>query len=476
MDLDMMHAQQSQGVLALRVHRRSNVVHADGRPARRVTRRWGGPGRIVALLVFTLACGLFLAVVEAGAAEFYIAVDGSDDNAGTIDQPFATFPHAIDLAGPGDTIFVRGGTYLLTQRITIEKAGREGEPIRLHAMPGEQPVLDFSGNPIRSHPAGNYALMRLDAVGVALVEGAEYWHIKDLTIQSTPFLGMTINGSHNVLEQLTLRWHQGTGLSVGGSHNLVLNCDSYENFDPQRNGEDADGFAAKFGGVGEGNVFRGTRAWANSDDGYDFWHAANPVLIEHCWAFDNGYQRAGWEERFEQRDESFRGDGLGFKLGQDASAFVLNYVVAFGNKAYGIDENGNGSVDGVTINHATLVNNAKDGNPIQISLNDGRPHTIRNTIAFDVDGSGVTQFDSAVTDIHNSWNVDTGITVTAADFVNLDMAQLLEDAKAPRKPDGSLPEIGLRLAPDSDLIDAGTNVNLPYQGGAPDLGAFEHQP
>ena len=36
--------------------------------------------------------------------------------------------------------------------------------------------------------------------------------------------------------------------------------------------------------------------------------------------------------------------------------------------------------------------------------------------------------------------------------------------------------IGLRLAPSSRLIDAGTDVGLPYHGSAPDLGAFEKAP
>ena len=44
----------------------------------------------------------------------------------------------------------------------------------------------------------------------------------------------------------------------------------------------------------------------------------------------------------------------------------------------------------------------------------------------------------------------------------------------PRLADGSLPDLDfLKLSPDSDLIDAGVNVGLPYNGSAPDLGAFE---
>jgi hypothetical protein len=45
---------------------------------------------------------------------------------------------------------------------------------------------------------------------------------------------------------------------------------------------------------------------------------------------------------------------------------------------------------------------------------------------------------------------------------------------APRKPDGSLPDVNLfHLAQGSNLIDKGINVGLPYNGNAPDLGAFE---
>jgi hypothetical protein len=288
--------------------------------------------------------------------------------------------------------------------------------------------------------------------------------------------GIRVYGSHNTFERLVLIDNQASGLEITGkegwtpSYNLVLNCDSYLNFDPQTNGEDADGFAAKFNTLGPGNVFRGLSAWSYSDDGYDFWHATHPVLIENCWSFDNGFYRPEWEDEV---SGSWRGDGLGFKLGQDAAELVPNHVVAFGNKAFGIDENGNGSTGGVTINNATLLITAKDGNPMQIQLNDGRPHTVRNTIAFDVDGSGVTSFDGAVDDAFNTWY---GLGASAADFVNIEMTQLFADAMAPREPDGSLPAIRLHLDPSSHLIDAGTDVGLPYYGTAPDLGAFEVVP
>ena len=59
--------------------------------------------------------------------------------------------------------------------------------------------------------------------------------------------------------------------------NLILNVDSFANYDPAKHGENADGFAAKFRDLGPGNVFRGCRSFGNSDDGWDFWAAANGV-------------------------------------------------------------------------------------------------------------------------------------------------------------------------------------------------------
>ena len=45
---------------------------------------------------------------------YYLALDGSDDNDGSIDQPFATFDHAKDSLKPGDTLHIRGGCLLYT--------------------------------------------------------------------------------------------------------------------------------------------------------------------------------------------------------------------------------------------------------------------------------------------------------------------------------------------------------------------------
>ena len=40
-----------------------------------------------------------------------MAPQGNDTNPGTVNQPLQTFRAAITIAGPGDVIYARGGTY-----------------------------------------------------------------------------------------------------------------------------------------------------------------------------------------------------------------------------------------------------------------------------------------------------------------------------------------------------------------------------
>ncbi len=129
-----------------------------------------------------------------GARCYYVAPDGDDAAAGTIEAPFQTFHAALALVGPGDFIYARGGTYGLVnstvsgyQRLPRDAfptpcppelvetsgtcqvevrafasirrwsgwpapdqaaaafdipAGEPGRPITLRNFPGEVPVLD----------------------------------------------------------------------------------------------------------------------------------------------------------------------------------------------------------------------------------------------------------------------------------------------------------------------------------------------
>lgn len=100
--------------------------------------------RIKPLIVPLIVAAALLSLVlpaAARAADYYVAFDGSDAHAGTDpDAPLATLQRAADLMEPGDTCYVRGGTYRQSVRTTT--SGEPGRPIRFQAMPGETVLLD----------------------------------------------------------------------------------------------------------------------------------------------------------------------------------------------------------------------------------------------------------------------------------------------------------------------------------------------
>jgi hypothetical protein len=365
----------------------------------------------------------------------YVATDGNDSNPGTQQQPFRTPHKAVALVQPGETIYIRGGMYRLGRTVTVAKDGSEAKHIKLWAYTGETAVLDFS----KAGPGARGLKIR-----------GSFWHMKGLVITKAGDKGVHVAGSHNIIEK-TITHRNGDGgikIDTGASNNLVLNCDSYLNYDRATRGKNADGFAAKHG-LGKGNAFIGCRAWNNSDDGFDLMEAGTAVVLEHCWAWANGQNI--WQ------DPNFNGNGVGFKLGDGPGEHVVVRCLAWANAKSGFNIQGNTS--SVTLYNNTAWNNGRD-----YFFDDNHPHKLRNNISF----QGEVVMWAGIDHKNNSWN--GGLTVTQDDFASLDDSGM----KGPRSPDGKLPDSNfLKPVPSSDLIDAGINVGFDYEGSAPDLGAFE---
>jgi len=256
--------------------------------------------------------------------------------------------------------------------------------------------------------------------------------------------------------------------------NLIKNCDSFHNFnyDPARTpriGNNADGFGAKFI-IGPGNVFYGCRAWENSDDGFDFWRAANTIVVENCWTFGNG------DASVFGNPDNFEGNGNGFKLGGDnvRGDHIVIRSVAFDNIGYfsdgrtrnakGFDFNNNPGA--MTLIHNTAFNNGRNYIfPLQPP--DTQSFFINNLSVLPVNLHAQLPLNAVV--VGNSWQNETDITADM--FLSLDT----ELAKGPRQQDGSLPDIDLlRPVPDSFIINGGVAIAEPFYGTAPDIGAYEY--
>ncbi|MCE7001046.1 right-handed parallel beta-helix repeat-containing protein [Saccharothrix sp. S26] len=267
------------------------------------------------------------------AAALYVATNGDDGNPGTLAAPLRTIQRGVDLAQPGTTIHVRGGTYAPSTNIQLLKNGTASQPITLRNYNGERVVIDGENMPYTPGEVGS-SIPRADR-GAVHVEG-DHWRLIGLEIVHGPYGVFGLDTNNTVFDRLVTRDNYESGLHLQGasSNNQILNLDSYGNRDPRKNGESADGLAIKEGS-GSGNVVRGARLWHNSDDGLDYWMFSSPILTENTLAWGNGFNR--WNL------PGFTGDGNGFKLGGNgvAADHTVRNAMAWDNAAGGFVDNNN---------------------------------------------------------------------------------------------------------------------------------------
>ena len=82
----------------------------------------------------------------------YVAVGGRDDNPGTLARPWRTIGFAASRLRPGDTLLVRGGTYLERPKVAV--SGTAAAPVTIQSYPGETAVID--SGPAQLRTAGNH--------------------------------------------------------------------------------------------------------------------------------------------------------------------------------------------------------------------------------------------------------------------------------------------------------------------------------
>ncbi|MBD2744797.1 right-handed parallel beta-helix repeat-containing protein [Coleofasciculus sp. FACHB-1120] len=128
---------------------------------------------------------------------YYVATNGSDSNSGTQSSPFATITYAAYKAKPGDTVYVRGGTYSFTKEQYIGSIGTSSNPIRYQSYPGEKAILDGSKTPSNTNIvnlAGAYNIFKGFEVKNSKFTGIVSWGGNNLQILNNTIYNSYRNG------------------------------------------------------------------------------------------------------------------------------------------------------------------------------------------------------------------------------------------------------------------------------------------
>ena len=465
--------------------------------------------------------------------EIWCSPDGNDATAdGSEQNPFYDLQKAVDIAQPGDRIWMKAGTYVYDKRININDTN--GEPDKMIELFGKggQAVLDFSGMPYHAHSGNPLQGIR---------HTSSYWHFKNIDITNASDNGMLIernkptggsasdilnhtqDGHDNIIELCNFYKNGDTGLQMKNlaANNKVINCDSYLNCDEDEG--DADGFAPKLS-VGDNNYFYGCRAWANSDDGWDVFYKKEggfgdnmTVIIENSISYKNGFLALD--------KVAPKGNGNGFKCGSNQGAMnvFMNRCLAVYNKAKGFDQNHNAgdiilnNCTGIT-NTSVLASSSDKTYSYRIyeAIASGHEVRLTNCIAINDndatdkrDSSGQTKpSEHGKNSQWGRFEIDetlSGLTATNCEFQKahpdffIDVTNH-EELIGPRDEDGNLPETtfahikkeashkmydGSTVTSDQLLIDKGVQVEattyrgiavngIEFVGEAPDLGAYEY--
>lgn len=400
----------------------------------------------------------------------YISPSGNDANPGTLASPYRTIQKGWSVSLAGDTLYCRGGTYATGSTIVIAgKSGTAAKQINIFNFPTEAPVFDYSGT---SHSSST--------TGLSLSSNVNFTHIKGLRFTGIPQvnnayhygIALGSNCSNNILENCSVDHIGGSGINMADNcnNNLVLNCDASYCADPMSTVPygGSNGFDITNQTTSSGNIFRFCRAWWISDDGYDCFNTNGTVTYQGCWAFWNGYIPGTF---------TAAGNGDGFKAGPTPTTVTtvlrtFTQCLSFENRLNGFDENfnSNGTFPSIIYN-CTAYKNVDRG--FQFGLPFTEVNIVKNNIAYfnsptPLAAGNQANINPQSTQSNNSWL--GGFTLNDAQFLSVSSTGM----DGPRQADGSLPVLNfMRLAPGSNFIDAGVNVGLPFNGSAPDLGAFE---
>jgi len=190
---------------------------------------------------------------------FFVATTGSDENPGTVGSPWLTLRHAVSRLRPGDTLYLRGGTYTGFDNTVDSQTG----PVPSGTTwSNAVTIASYRGERATIRPPNNISAVRLttgapaylifadltidmaesevgaDATGV-FVDGGHHIRLLRLDVANSKTFGVGFSENSEFNEVISSKIHDsgyagsditiGHGLYISGGNNLFEDNDVYDN-------------------------------------------------------------------------------------------------------------------------------------------------------------------------------------------------------------------------------------------------------
>jgi hypothetical protein len=371
---------------------------------------------------------------------YYVATTGSDSNDGSFEYPWRTVSNAWRRSGGGDTILMRQGTYTESFTLSSGSQGRgvAGQMWTLKSYPGEQAKF----------------------TNATLIINANYVRIQGLVLEGVSQDCNIDVGDSGVPDHVEILDNIFTGrqsvrvLSFTGTNGLIQG-----NTVNITSGSSSHAFYIKHG---NGNTIRGNTITGMNkygiqiydEDKYSQYTASiRNILVENNTILasqtKSGIVISG-------------GDGTRPPIEVDGIVIRNNLILNHAENAILVAYEGR-------IRNISIYNNVLYGNDIgvEISAGDVDGVAIKNNI-FLSNRYAQTNISSRINNLtisHNLYHQPASVGSGASDDSPVYGDPLFVN------PAG----MDFHLQAGSPAIDTGVDVGLPYNGAAPDLGAFEYE-
>jgi hypothetical protein len=444
---------------------------------------------------------------------YYVSTDGSNSNAGTETDPFKTIQKAADTVEAGDTVCIKAGTY--HEKITIAASGTEGNYITF--MPSGDGDVIIDGEGIREYGV-SIGVSGIVGTGSGTQQGGHYVRITGLKIINSSYAGVNIGGNNVFVDNCEIRDfnqaddqnadHRTSGITVNNwgatnltiRNNLIVRNIGTSGFDSPMGIHIRNEHSDMGGGhIITGNVITTDNGQIKDGIGGLPNFAYTGSFYRDSDIYDN-YIEGVYDDGIESEGGNINvriwGNTIidSQTMGMAIGSTIVGPLYIYRNTICGFTDAaikmGHESTGATYVYHNTIYTTAEANGPSDFAGAGTENIVSRNNIYHT--GRYVIEIESG-TDSGNSYDYDNLFTTDSSRFVKWygdKYTTLLDFQTATGQELNALSvdsdfidpaDDDLRLSSTSECIDAGmillgfndANSPWPYEGSAPDIGAFE---